>query len=267
MRIFDFLDYHQFLTEYMESLPHKGYGQLTKLAKALRANPSTVTLVLQGQKDFTPEQTYNLSEYLGLNDLEADYLLTLVNYKRAGTANLKAKLHRQLLSMKEQSQKLNVLMPPKKELSEEVRAIFYSQWYFSGIRILSSIDGFQNIERLAQRTQLPRAKVKQVVDFLVQNQLCSDANNEIKMGPMSTHIPAASPLVSRHHANWRQRSIASLDDIQEGEFFFTSPLSVKIKDSELIREILTKCVTDVFKIVDPSPCEEAYCFNIDWFKI
>jgi hypothetical protein len=87
------------------------------------------------------------------------------------------------------------------------------------------------------------------------------------MGPQSTHLGTESPLISRHHQNWRLKTIERASNISQNELLFTSPVSISKNDIPKVKKILMNAVEDCFKIIDPSACEELACLNIDWFKI
>ncbi len=217
--------------------------------------------------EFTLEQGNDLAEYLGFSELESEYFLTLIMVSRAGKTNLRSRLVNKISELKRKSLELAQRMPAQAKLTESNQAIFYSQWYYSGIRIASSIADYQSVESLSEFLNLPRSTVKRVVDFLLSTGLCLEENGKIKMGPQSTHLSNESPLVGRHHANWRQKSIERQSHTKPDELFFTSPFSIEEKDIAKIRAILVNAIDDSFKVIDPSPAEELACINIDLFRV
>jgi len=48
---------------------------------------------------------------------------------------------------------------------------------------------------------------------------------------------------------------------------FTSPVSIAKKDIPEVKKILMHSIEQCFKVIDPSPCEELACLNIDWFRV
>jgi uncharacterized protein (TIGR02147 family) len=271
--VFDYVDYRAYFKSLFQEKPHQGYGQLAKIARAISVNPSILTLVLKGEKDFTPEQANDLTEYFQLTDLEAEYFLNLVALSRASKPNLRARVSRKLKELQAKSMEVKSRIPPQAELSEESKAIFYSSWYFSAVRLLTSIEGFNSLEIISERLGLPRGTVKQVLEFLVSTGLCIEKKNrKFTMGPQSTHLGADSLLVSRHHQNWRLKAIERSQRVphqipSERELFFTSPVSISKKAIPEVRKVLVSSLEDCFKIIDPAPCEELACLNIDWFEI
>lgn len=267
MTVFEYKNYHKFLQDWFENMPKRGYGQAAKLAQAMEVNPAIITQVFKGEKDFTQEQASDFCDYVGFTDLESDYFLLMVQLARASSRGLKHKLERQINEVLSKTKDAKERLPnAHAELSEEAKSIFYSQWYFSGIRMLTSIKEFQTIEAIAEKTQLPRATVKRVVDFLLLQNLCIEKNDKILMGPQSTHISKNSPLVSRHHINWRLRACEQVEANRSDELFFTSPLSIATSDIAKVQSILHESIDKIFAVVNPSKEEEVACLNIDWFR-
>ncbi len=268
MKIFNFKNYRTYLNELIVSMPKRGHGQLIKFAKAMSVHPSVVTLVLKGKLDLTLEQATDLADCLALNNLESDYFINLVALERAGTEKLRSYYKKQLNELKHQSENLKKILPDNYEMSEEAMALFYSQWYYSAIRILTSISEFSTPRELSQRTGISIKKVQQVLEFLVKNNLCIEKDGLYAMGPLNTHIDKNSLLVGRHHANWRQKAIEALDRTQDNEeLFFTSTVSLSKADLQKVKDIFMKSIEKSFDIISPSPSEEAFCLIVDWFKI
>lgn len=266
MDIFEFSDLRRFLGAYLTSLPNNGRGELGRIARALEVHPSLITVILKGEKQFTLEQGNDLCDYLKFTELEADFFLILVQLARAGKPNLIARLNRQLQSLKRRSRELKERLPDRVEMSAEAKAVFYSQWYYSGIRMLTQILDDQSPESIASRLQLPRPVVVEVIQFLLSQGLLKQTQNGFALGPSKIHVASGDPLVFRHHMNWRQKALAKFPRVEPDELHFTGPLSISRTDAEVVRAILLKGIDETFKIVDPSPSEEVFCLNIDWFR-
>jgi uncharacterized protein (TIGR02147 family) len=267
MRIFEFKDYRAFIRHHVEQLPHRGHGQFKKMADFLGIQTSMLSQIMSGHREMNAESASLLCEFFGLNDLEADIFLCLVQLARAGNARLKAQLERQLASLRAQGGKIEKRITKERELDEATKAIFYSQWYYSGIRLSTALPGCDTIEAISDKLRLPRGLVSRVVEFLVKNGLCVDRGGNLTYGPRSTHVNAESPLVARHHMNWRLKTMENLEGLKPWELVFTSPVAVSQKDAEAIRRKLLDAVDDWAKIADQSPSERLMCLNLDWVEI
>ena len=89
MTIFDQDDYKQILKNFIKSQPRNGHGLVKAIGEHLGVDPSQVSQVLSGNKDFTEEQALQLFTFVGFNEIESEYFLTLIKIERAGTKLLK----------------------------------------------------------------------------------------------------------------------------------------------------------------------------------
>jgi uncharacterized protein (TIGR02147 family) len=265
--LFDYLDYREYLRSFFKSLPKAGFGQLSRAAKALGIQPSLFTGILKGEKNLTPEQALEFAHYAGLSELETEYFTTLVQFDRAGTQRLRSRLEKKLAELREKSKLLKSRLPPEKEMPEQAKALFYSEWYYSAIRIVTSVESMQTPEAIANSLGLQRQTILRVLDFLLANNLVVFSDGRFQMGPQSTHIGSGELLVSRHHTNWRLKAIEAINAETKENLHFTSPLSISKNDAETVRKLLTQTIDRIFEIVDPSPAEEVDCLCMDWFKV
>ena len=86
------------------------------------------------------------------------------------------------------------------------------------------------------------------------------------MGPKSTHLEADSPLVTRHHLNWRVKGMEKMGNLSNDELFLSLPCSMSEKAMREIRSELVKSIERVTEIVDSSAEDQLVCLNIDLFK-
>jgi plasmid maintenance system antidote protein VapI len=266
MKIFEFADYRDFVTQTVRSLPKRGRGELLKIARHLEIHSSTLSQVLSGIKHFTLDQACALADYFGFNDLETQYLLHLVELERAGTPRLRATLKKHLLRLQQQSRALSAMIPGKKTLSEEQKAIFYSNWFYTGIWALTSISGYQTSDAISRYFGLPKQLVNGVISFLLSTGLCVEESGLLRPGTTYVHLEADSPLIGRHHASWRQKAVERHPILAENEIAYSSPMSISLEDAQKVRKLILGWVEQVNKLREPSPCEVLYFLNIDWVK-
>ncbi|MES2856084.1 MAG: TIGR02147 family protein [Bdellovibrionota bacterium] len=265
--VFEYFDYRKYLKDHIDSLPKGGRGQLTQIAKHLNTSSVLVSYVFNGTRDFSSEQAIEVAEYLGLLELESDYFCLLVQLSRAGSAKLENKIKRQLAKVRVEAQHLKSRVVQDLELTEEARARFYSNWYYSGIRLASSIEGLNTVDALSNHFKLPRPRVREVLEFLVQYGLCTEKNGEYTMGGRRTHLESTSPLISRHHANWRIKAFENFEDLAPEEIFYTGPMAVSKEAMAEVRKDIANLIDRMVKTVGDSKSEELACLNIDFFKV
>lgn len=266
LSIFEYTNYRQYLAAWIDSLGSRSYGIKGRIANSLGVSSSLISQVLKGEKTLTPDQTSELSDFLGLNEIESDYLHLLVDWDRAGGHRYREKLQRKITYLQEQSRRIGKRVPRHKELNDEQRAIYYSSWIYTGIRNLTAVPGFDNIDAIAEHLHLESGTVTRVIRFLVENGLCQEEKGKMTYGPASTHVDKDSPFVNKHHQNWRFQAIQHMERRRDEDIFFTSPMSLSKHAAEEIRKLLPNFIQSIMKISGPSPSEVVACLNIDWFE-
>lgn len=264
--VFDFLDYRVFLKAWIDSHGNKSHGLKTRMAQACEVSSTLMSLVLKGEKSLSLEQALSLSEFLTMNELETDYFLGLVELDRAGTPKLRSRVSRKLKALSAQSKQVSSRMKKDLELSEENKAVYYSNWVYVAIRNLTAVEGFQTASAIAQRLHLPQKLVLESLDFLIRNQLCRLTEKGYTYGPALTLVPKESPFVNQHHHNWRQKSLETMSFRREEDLFVTAPVSLSAEDSVKVKALLLTAFESAMKIVKPSPSEKVFCLNLDWFE-
>lgn len=262
-------DYKKFVLERLTEMPKRGHGQFQRIAAAIKTHTTRVSHILRGELHFTIEQACDLCRYLGLNELETEYFLALVQHQRAGTPRLRQVVEKQLTSIEERALQLVNRVGRDKVLSDEKKAVFYSSWMYAAIRQACSISDLASIDGLARRFDLPREKVRNIVDFLIESGLCSE-NLEGRLSIMGkmTHLEASSPLVVRHHANWRIKAMQHHERLTNRELAYTAPMSISAVDQARVREMSATFIEKVLEVVRASePEQKLMCLNLDWFEV
>ena len=268
MDIFEFEDYKQLVISWVASMPKKGRGQWTKMAAHLGVHSVVLSQVFRGDKELSLDQAWHACEFMGLSELETEYVLALVQRSRAVHFRLKAHFSEKIKELRSKSLDLKKRLRQDQELTEETRAIFYSNWYYSGIRLAADNPELASVEAIAERLRLPLALVKKVVEFLLEHQLCVRKENRVAMGPARIHVGVDSPLVSRHHMNWRMKGLQKMENVDHNkELFFTGPYSLARDLLPKIRKQLVKVVDECTSQVVASDSETLACLNIDWFEV
>ena len=265
MSVFEFLEYKAFIRAWMASQPKAGRGLFRQWAEQLRVSTTLMSQVFNGEKELSLEMASDFCDLLGFSDAEADYFLLMVEYARAGSRSLKQRLKRKLQAEQNRAQNLSQRLKVE-ELPDFTKAIFYSSWMYAGIRNLTAIPQFQNVESLADHLKMPRLQVQKIVEFLLENGLCQLEQGSLQVGSKRTHLGAQSPLVAKHHQNWRLHSFQKMPLQRDEDLYFTFPMSLSVEDAAKIRRYLPTVIEEIHKIVGPSESETVRCLNLDFFE-
>jgi len=265
MSIFEILNYRIFLKNRLKNLHKNGRGIKTKLAEHLNINSSLISQILSGKKDFTIEQAVKVTAFLGLQKLESDYFIILVQIERAGTYDSKKYFIEKREFLKKDSLKLSKRINADKSLTDLERSIFYSSKIYSAIHLYTSIGKGKSLEEIMKRFDLKRMRAMEIISFLLSVGLISEQNGVYIMEGKTTHVEKGSPFLLNHHTNWRITAVDKAERISDEEMMYTGNFSLSKKDFLKIREELVASLQRVIETVKESPAEELANLNIDLF--
>lgn len=265
--LFDYLDYKTYLAEFIRTQPMKGRGFKAKLAQAMKCQSAYLSRVLNGNAHLSLEQAQMASMLIGHTKEEQKFFLLLVLHTRAGTRELRDEFHQQIEQTLQQRLNLKNRFNVKKTLSREDQMTYYSAWYYSAIHFLLTISEYQTREAIAQRLKLPLKKVSSILDFLVSIGLAAREGNHFKTGVSRIHLENDSPMISKHHSNWRMKAIQSVDQEEIDEMHYSAVVTIAKKDAVKIKSALIEAVERVRLMVKESKEEELFCYNVDFFKV
>jgi len=265
--IFSYQDYKIYLTELISARPQGGRGMRTGMAHAMNCQTAYISQVLNGLAHFSLEQGERLNRFLGHTDEESHYFLLLVQYVRAGTRQLKSYFFRQMGQVRKDRLVLKTRLEVKESLSERDQVTYYSAWYYSVVHVMLSIAEFQDKEAICAYLGLPLQQVSNILDFLVSVGLAEHEGGKYSIGQNRIHLGNDSPLVSKHHTNWRIRAIDSLDRHVDENLHYSSVVTLSREDVDRIKSVLVGQIQDVKSIVKESEEEEVYSYCLDFFQV
>lgn len=265
--IFDFREYKAYLRHRLRYMPKGGRGFKSVLAQHLGCQTSYVSQVLNKGADFSPEQAEMANEVLNHTALESRYFILLVEFARAGTEGLRRHYKKIIDEENHKQFLLSERIKVKEVLSEEDKSLYYSNCIFTCIHMLVSIPEYQTIEAIGRYLGLPKKVVLDILDKLVGFGCIVSVNGRYIMGPSRIHISSGSPMLLRHHTNWRVEALRRLQYHREDATRFTAISSVSKEDYNKIRKILISTVETYNKSIEESSAEELVCLNIDFFRM
>jgi uncharacterized protein (TIGR02147 family) len=266
MEIFNSSDYRKIVKNWIEKRPSKGRGENLKMSQFLSIPASVFSQTLAGSRDLSPDHAFRLADYMGLLPLEKEYFITLVQIEKAAHHEYKKFLKTKLAQLKDQSTNLSKRVSHEKSLSPEDQQEFYSSWIYSGIRLRCSIGKGASQDDILNDFKISKNELTKILDFLLRTGLVIQEKSLYKMGPQRTFVGRESPMVTRHHLNWRIKSLEKAPRLSESELMFTGPLTCSDADYELIREKLANVIKEISEIVKDSPAEKLAYFGVDFFS-
>jgi len=267
--ITNYQEYVKYLDVWIHDRPRKGRGIKTQMAKYIGCYPIHITKILNRTAHLTMEQSAKIINFLELSKLEGQYFLCLVELARAGNNELRETIKDRMEEITEKWKYVpSSYIGEKLVLSREDYEILYESWIYLAIELLATIPKFQQIDSICDYLHLPKKEVLKVLNFLVEKELVKkEGDRYIRDLKISLEMPPADIYRAKHHINWRNRAIGSLDQKEENNLNSTIVMSLSEKDVPRIMELIDKTSADIVKSVEDSPREELRCLCIDFFKV
>ena len=266
--VFDHDNYKKYLGFVLRSRAKEGRGYQSRMAEAASCRAAYISQVLNGEAHLSPEQAEGLNELLGHNQEEANYFLLLVHHGRAGTAALRARLKDQVTAAREKRLVLKDRVDIKAELSPADQATYYSAWYYAAVHILVTIPAYQSRDAIEGYVRLPRPRLNEVLDFLRAVGLVKVEGERVTPGVSRIFLGNDSPMITRHHTNWRVRAMESLDRDFKHDLHFSTVVSIAAEDALKMKELLVKSIESARAVATRSTQEtELQCLCVDLFRV
>ncbi|MCI0474229.1 MAG: TIGR02147 family protein [Ignavibacteria bacterium] len=265
-KIFDYLDYRDYLREYYEEkkaenpfFSYKLFGRMVDIDQSYLAK------VLIKERHIAQKSIRKFIEYFKLSDIEAEYFETLVHFIKAKTDKQSRLFFEKLLSFKEV--KRNILTTQQYE--------FYTKWYYSAIRSLLQFYDFQgDYKKLAEQLSPPisAGEAKQAINLLQTLQL-------IKQDADGRYVLADKAITSGKE--WHSLAINSFQEQTIGmaaesvarhkrELRDISTVTMNIGPADLqrIKELIQQFRNTVIQYVnDNASPENVYQLNVQLYPL
>jgi len=264
--VFDYLNYREYLKN---ALPVKGpdRGARAKLAGALNCQGAFISLVLGGSSHFSLEHAAKISRFLNHDTEERDYFLLLVHLARAGSKDLETYYREKIQGIQIRRREIKERVDTTTQLSEADQLTYYSSWHFTAIHMCLMVPHLQDKSAIAAALKLPQSRVSSVLNFLLKTGLAKLSGNRYVCGPTRIHLPADSPLVTKHHSNWRLQALQSMDSFHPSSLHYSSVMSLSQEAIEKIRTILLQAIETSEPIIKEAKEETVCVLAMDLFEI
>ena len=266
--IFDFDDYRDFLIKVgmPDGLYSHTSNNLQAWAKRLGyKSPSSLTMVLKGQRSPSFDMTRALSDDLKMTVKEKQYFELLVQLEKA---NKKDKDPKEILL------KIASLNTDKNSISlglKEFSAI--SEWYFLAIKQLISTPSFIEDEDWIYRRlrkKVTPSQIKNALNIMIEMETIGrDKNGRLvvqKEGLLTTNdVPSSA--IKRHHFGMINRSLEAINEQDVNERQVTS-VTMKVKNEDVLeaKKYIFDFIKDFNEKFSTTEANELFQLNMQFFK-
>jgi uncharacterized protein (TIGR02147 family) len=265
-RAYDFTDYREYLTTILPvSGPQR--GARNRLAEALNCQKGFVSQVLSGRSHFSLEHGMKISKFLQLDPNEEEYFLLLLHKSRAGSKELEKFYDGKLSEIQDRLKQIKERIRSDSHLSESEQLIYYSSWAYTAVHMCLMIPELGTTKAISKFLGLSIEATAKVLDFLLQAGFAIQDADRFKAGPVRIHLPNNSPLVGKHHTNWRMSAIDSLDAEKGDDLHYSLVMSISDTAARKVLSVLLQAVQDIEPIVKEARDETVYTLNLDLFSL
>jgi uncharacterized protein (TIGR02147 family) len=265
--VFDFYQYKQYLTERLGG-PRSRKGLRLAVARELNCQPTFVSQVLNGSAHFSLEQAERISRFLSHTEDEREYFFLLIQKERAGTKELQEYFGGKVGELLAKRQVLTHRLGKDKALSLNDQAIYYSSWHFAAIHIAVTIPALRTREAIADFLKLPLAKVTRVLEHLIKTGLVIEADDgTFQPGLSRIRLGNDSHNIIKHHTNWRNQAVDSLDRENNFDLHYSAVLSLSSADKVKLKDMILESLKGQLAVSDASSEEELFAYCIDFFSL
>ncbi|MFL5814696.1 MAG: TIGR02147 family protein [Bdellovibrionia bacterium] len=270
--VFEAKSYKQYLNDRLDD-PDAGGGRgaRARLSQAIGCQTAYTAQVLRGSAHFSLEQGEAINEYLGHTDEQGRFFLLLIQRDRAGSVKLRQRFEREISDVLSSRLALKNRLGVHQSLSDKNQLQYYSSWYYSAVHALTSIPGFQSPEKISRRLGIDSVRAAQALELLLESGLLvrekTRDGEQLKIGVARIHLPHDSPLISKHHINWRLQAIRALEKQKPENLHYSSVISISEEDYARIREVLVKTLESIKPIIRDSKEEKLKALALDLFEV
>lgn len=266
--LFDFDDYRDYLVKV--GMPDGLYSHTSNNLQswALRLgykSPSSLTMVIKGQRSPSFEMINALAEDLSMDMKEKQYLMLLVQLEKA---NKKKKDTKEIL------EKIAELNAGSNSISlglKEFSAI--SEWYFLAIKQLISTPNFVEDEDWIfkkLRKKVTPSQIKNALNIMMEMETIGrDENGKLvvlKEGLLTTNdVPSSA--IKRHHFGMINRALEAIEEQSVKERQVTSvTMKVKPEDVDAAKKYIFDFIKDFNEKFSTTEADDLYQLNMQFFR-
>ena len=260
--IFDYSSYKAFLRA-----QSKVRGRKSALSEAMNIQPTYLSHVLHGKAHLSLEQVESLNRFLHHTEDEAHFLLLLLQKEKAGTQTLEKYFQKQIDELFMKRLDLSKRLGVQNSLTEEDRSIYYSSWVYGALHMAVTVPSLRTREVLLKHFNISSETFQKAAEFLLRTGLIIEKGREFTSGPTFMRIGKDSHQIIKHHTNWRNQAIESLDRETIQDLHYSAVVSLSEKDALKIKDLLLQGVNDNIEIIKKSPEEKVFVYVLDFFEL
>jgi len=266
--LFEAKDYKAYLAKRLAPTG-EGRGLRTRLAKALGCQPAHISQVLAkgASAHFSLEYAVVIDEFLRHSPEESQFFLLMVHRDRAGTKKLFAYYESQMQQIRENRTEVRRRISVKEAVPAEYHDTYYSSWIYAAVHVMLSIPRLQSVKALSEHLHLPADYLGRLLSFLEAAGLARATGGRWEITQKRIHLGPDSPLIARHHTNWRLRGIQSCERAAKEDLHYSAVFTLSEEEVVQVREIFLKSLAEAERVLIQSKEETTFGICMDFFRV
>lgn len=260
---YDFDDYKDFVNTRFAAAAR---GEKQRLAKYIGCQDSYVSLVLAGDRHFSPEQAEATARYLHLDDDETEFFLLLVSLARASTKSLRSYWNRQIEVRRRARLNLRRRVEIAAELSDTDKMVYYSDILFAKIHMCATLEGEWTVARLSERFRVDPTRVVQVVRFLTEKGFIRPTPLGFTGANKYLFLDKSSPFLSQHHANFRLDALEAARERNVENVHLSLAVTMSEKNVSELKTRIALFIEQTSTLIKKSAEEKLMLLNLDFYE-
>jgi uncharacterized protein (TIGR02147 family) len=266
LSVFSHDDYVDYLRAWLSDASAKR-GRRAELSRALSCQPSFISQVLALRSHLSLEHAILVSDHVKHSSEERAYFMLLVHKGKAGSARLQRHFQEQIDQIRERRQMVRERIQVAKEIKPNDQAVYYSAWWYTAIHVLTALPGTQTRTDISRKLKLADEIVAQALEFLIRAGLVIEKSGKLSMGQTRVHLGPRSPLIARHHSNWRMKSIEAIERMDSQGLHYSGVIGVSRADAKRIRTYLLDVLQKSEAVLRDSKEEAPYLMAMDFYEL
>ena len=193
--------------------------------------------------------------------------MLLVQKAKAGSKSLESFFNGKISEIQKQRDQVKERIKIKTELKTEDQMKYYSSWFYSAIHILCALPNLNTVEQISKKLKLDIGLVKEVLNFLESKGFVQSSAGKYSIGSRRIHLAQGSPMLPRHHSNWRMKAIESVDQEKTSDLHYSAVLGIAKRDIKVFKEKLLNLLEEFEPIVSESKEEVPVVLLMDLFEL
>lgn len=264
--VFEFDDYKAFFLAKIKEEPNSGRGARRKLAEFIGCQIAYVSHVLAGDRHFSPEQAEAAARFFSLRDDETEFLFLILDHQRAGTAGLRRHLQKRIDQRRREYREIKKRIRISHSISPADQALYYSSWHYQAVHTILTIPEFRTPSAIASRLGLTSDRIGTILSFLLEKGLVKETASGYQPTESQIHLPRTSPLISKLHGNWRVQALMAMEQMRDEDYHYSGLVTLSRHDATVVREIMTKSLSQAIDVIKPSPAERLFVLAMDFYE-